>query len=182
MNSESHIDSMWNTLDLYFIMSCLQRRSATAQLDPPMSPCTGLQRRSATAQLDPPMSPCRLCSVSPLEMSAVRRNVANIACGRAPHTGFALPLVPQMFRCRGGSLSRAHSVGRPPCTPRQCVTTRESFCWVDVLSVASHCSCHLATRASVVFHRRGWDAAMKLLAYVGGYSRAGGYGGCVAGL
>ena len=53
---------------------------------------------------------------------------------------------------------------------------------VKLLSVASHCSCHLATRASVVFHRRGWDAVMKLLAYGGGYSRAGGYGGCVAGL
>ena len=31
----------------------------------------------------------------------------------APHTRFALPVAPQMFCCRGGSLSRAHSVGRP---------------------------------------------------------------------
>ena len=48
-----------------------------------------------------------------------------------PHTVFALPVAPQMFRYRGGSLSRAHSVGRPPCTLRQCVTTWESFFWVD---------------------------------------------------
>ena len=37
------------------------------------------------------------------------------------------------FCCRGGSLSRAHSVGRLPCTPRQCVTTRELFFWMDVI-------------------------------------------------
>ena len=40
------------------------------------------------------------------------------------------PVAPQMFRCRDGGPSRAHSVGR---TPRWRVTTRESFCWVDVI-------------------------------------------------
>ena len=67
------------------------------------------------------------------EMSAVRHNVAEITCGCAAHTGFALPVAPKMFRCRGGGLSRAPSVGRPPCTPRQCVTTRELSFWVDVI-------------------------------------------------
>ena len=67
------------------------------------------------------------------EMSAVRHNVAEIICGCAARTGFALPVAPQMFRCRSGSLSRAHSVGRPTCTRRQCVTTRELFFWVDVI-------------------------------------------------
>ena len=48
------------------------------------------------------------------QMSTVCHNVADITCGRAAHTGFALPVAPQMLRCRVGSLSRAHSVGRPP--------------------------------------------------------------------
>ena len=43
--------------------------------------------------------------------------MVEISCGCNTHTMFALPAVaPQMFRCRGGGLSRAHSVGRPPCT------------------------------------------------------------------
>ena len=42
--------------------------------------------------------------------------MVKIACGCAAHTVFVLTVAPQMFRCRGGSLSRAHSVGRPPCT------------------------------------------------------------------
>ena len=84
-----------------------------------------------------------LFGLSP-EMSAVRHNVAEIAsCGCTAHTGFALPVAPQMFRCRGGDLSRAYSVGRPPCTPRQCVSTRScSFGWMlyffRLLWVASH--------------------------------------------
>ena len=61
---------------------------------------SGLQRRSAIAQVDPPMSPCSVRSFP--EMSAVRHNVAVIACGRAAHTGFVLRVAPQMFRCRGG--------------------------------------------------------------------------------
>ena len=59
--------------------------------------------------------------------------MVQIACGCAAHTVFVLTVAPQMFRCRGGSLSRAHSVGRPPCTPWQCVTTRELFFWMDVI-------------------------------------------------
>ena len=77
---------------------------------------------------------CNFVSVWSLpEVLAVCHNVADITCGRAAHICFALPVAPQMLRCRGGSLSRAHSVGRPPCTPRQCVTTREVFLWVDVI-------------------------------------------------
>ena len=67
------------------------------------------------------------------EMCAARHDMVQIACGCAAHTVFVLTVAPQMFRCRGGSLSRAHSVGRPPCTPRQCVTTRELFFWMDVI-------------------------------------------------
>ena len=59
--------------------------------------------------------------------------MVQIACGCAAHPVFALPVAPLMFRCRGGGLSRAHSVGCPPCTPRQCATTRELFFWVDVI-------------------------------------------------
>ena len=103
------------------------------------------------------------------EMSAVRRNVAKIACGRAAHTGFALPVAPQMLRCRGGGLCRAHSVGRPPSTPRQRVTIRESFCWMDV--VVSLSCCRLPPTVLATWrHRRGWDVAMKL-ENVGGYSQ-----------
>ena len=52
------------------------------------------------------------------EMCAARHD--NIVWFRshvaAPHIQcFFLTVAPQMFRCRGGSLSRAHSVGRPPC-------------------------------------------------------------------
>ena len=36
------------------------------------------------------------------EKSAGRHNVAEIKCGCAAHTVFALPVAPQMFRCRGG--------------------------------------------------------------------------------
>ena len=65
-------------------------------------------------------------------MCAARHdNMVQIACVCAAHTVFVLTVAPQMFRCRG--LSRAHSVGRPPYTPRQCVTTRELFVWMDVI-------------------------------------------------
>ena len=91
------------------------------------------------------------------------------AYGCAAHTVFVLTVAPQMFRRRGGSLSRAHSVGRPPCTPRQCVTTRE-FCssgWMSyffrLLWVASHLFCHFLIRASAGLHRRGWEVETKLL-------------------
>ena len=58
---------------------------------------------------------CNFVSVWSLpEMSAVCNNVAEITCGRAAPTGFALPVAQQTLRCRGGSLSRAHSVGRSP--------------------------------------------------------------------
>ena len=67
------------------------------------------------------------------EMCAARHDVVQVACGCAAHTVFAVPIAPQLFRCRGGGLSQAHSVGCPPCTPRQRVTTRESFFWVDVV-------------------------------------------------
>ena len=67
------------------------------------------------------------------EMCTARHDMVQIACGCAAHTVFVLTVAPQMFRCRGGSLSRAHSVGRPPCTPRQCVTTRELFFLMDVI-------------------------------------------------
>ena len=101
------------------------------------------------------------------EMCAARHDVVQVACGCAAHTVFAVPVAPQMFRCRGGSLSRAHSVGCPPCTPRQRVTTRESFFWsmlylFRLLSVCSHCSCHFAIRASAGVHRRGWEVETKL--------------------
>ena len=66
-------------------------------------------------------------------MCTARHDMVQIACGCAAHTVFVLTIAPQMFRCRGGSLSRAHSVGRPPCSPRQCVTTRELFFWMDVI-------------------------------------------------
>ena len=67
------------------------------------------------------------------EMCTARHDMVHIACGCAAHAVFVLTVAPQMFRWRGGSLSRAHSVGRPPCSPRQCVTTRELFFWMDVI-------------------------------------------------
>ena len=80
-------------------------------------------------------SSCRVCNgfqpphVS--KMCAARHDMVQVACGCATHTVFAVPVVPQMFRCRGGSLSRAHSFG---CTPRQRVTTQESFfCLMSIL-------------------------------------------------
>ena len=75
-----------------------------------------LQRCSTTAQLDPQFSPCRLCSVSPPKCPQLV-----IMWPRSFVTVFALPVAPQMFRCRGGGLSRANSVGRPPCTPSMAV-------------------------------------------------------------
>ena len=63
---------------------------------------------------------CNFVSVRSLpEMSAGCHNVAEIACGSTAQTVCTLPVAPQMFSCRSGGLSRAHSVGR---TPRQCVT------------------------------------------------------------
>ena len=58
-----------------------------------------------------------VCARSLSAMCAARHDMIQVACGFAAHTVFALPVAPQMFRCRGGDLSRAHSVGRPPCTP-----------------------------------------------------------------
>ena len=114
-----------------------------------------LQQRSSIAQLDPPFLRCRLCLVSP----------RNVCCsswygsdriGCAAHTVFVLTVAPQMFRCRGGSLSRAHSVGRPPCT-------RWMSYFFRLLWVASHWFCHFVTRASAGLHRRGWEVETKLL-------------------
>ena len=81
-----------------------------------------MQRRSATAQLDPPSSPWRLCSVSPRNVGSSsqcsqdgmwpRRTYRS--CSTGAHRCFAA----------GVGVSQSHSAGRPPCTPRQCLTTR----------------------------------------------------------
>ena len=42
-------------------------------------------------------------------MCAARHDMIEIACGCAAHTVFALPVAPQLFRCRGGGLSRGHT-------------------------------------------------------------------------
>ena len=102
------------------------------------------------------------------EMCAARDDMVQIACGCAAHTVFVLTVTPQMFRCRGCSLSRAHSVGRPPCTPRQCVTTRELFFWMDVIFLQVALGSlplilPLRDTASAGLHRRGWEAETKLL-------------------
>ena len=121
-------------------------------------------------------------------MSAVCHNVAEITCGRATHTCFALTVAPQMLRCRGGSLSRAHSVSRPPCMPRQCVTTRELFFWVDVirLQVAlGSLPLFLPLRNTSFWGAYTGEAGRfrrNCCVSVGGSSRAGGDGCCVAGL
>ena len=89
---------------------------------------------SATALIHHTARPSISAMLSLLpEMCAARHDMVQIACGCVAHTVFVLTLAPQMFRCRGGSLSRAHSVGRPPCSPRQCVTTRELFFWMDII-------------------------------------------------
>ena len=79
------------------------------------------QRRSSIAQLDPPFLRCRLCLVSPRNVYSSSWYMVQIACGCAAHTVFVLTVAPQMFRCRDGSLSRAHSVGRPTLTPEKLV-------------------------------------------------------------
>ena len=116
--------------------------------------------------------------------------MAEITRGRAAHIVFAVPVAQQMFRCRGGGLSRAHSVGCPSFTPRQCVTTRELFFLVDVifLQVAlGSLPLFLPlrdTRASAgldTLHRRGWEVKTKLLRECRRLF-TGGDGGCVGGL
>ena len=98
----------------FIIISCLQRRSSIAV--------------SSTLHF------CDVVFARYLpEMCTARHDMVQIACGCAAHTVFVLTVAPQMFRCCGGSLSRAHSVGRPPCSPRQCVTTRELFFWMGVI-------------------------------------------------
>ena len=102
------------------------------------------------------------------EMSAVCHNVAEITRGRAAHTGFALPVAPQMLRCRGGSLSRAHSVGRPLCRHGSVWPFGScSFGWTSYFFrlpwVAPHCSCQFATRSSAGLQSRGWEIETKLL-------------------
>ena len=123
------------------------------------------------------------------EMCAARHDMVQIACGCAAHTVFVLTVAPQMFRCRGGSLSRAHSVGRPPCTPRQCVTTRELFFWMDVIflqvalgSLPLMLPLRDTSFCGLTQERLGGRLRRNYCASVGGFSRAGGDGGCVAGL
>ena len=116
-------------------------------------------------------------------MSAVRHNVAEITRGRAAHTGFALPVALQMLHCRGGSLSRAHSVGRPPCTQRQCVTTRELFIWVDVILLQVALASiplflpHRDTSFLPAYIGEAGRLRRNCCAIVGGLSRAGGDAG-----
>ena len=43
------------------------------------------------------------------EMFAARHDMVQVACGCTAHTVLALPVAPQMFRCRGGGLTRVHS-------------------------------------------------------------------------
>ena len=63
------------------------------------------------------------------EMSSVRHDVDEITCGRAPHAGFSLPVAPQMFRFRGDSLSRAHSLA----IRHVRLGSRALLFWVDVI-------------------------------------------------
>ena len=110
-----NIDISWSSIP--FIMSCLH---------------------SATAHIDPPFPQCRLCSpiCVQLVMIWLRSYVA------ALHIQFfALPVAPQTVRCRGGGLSRAHSLGRPSFMPQQHVTTRESFFWVNVVFLSTAIGC-----------------------------------------
>ena len=102
------------------------------------------------------------------EMSSVRHDVDEITCGRATHAGFSLPVAPQMFRFRGDSLSRAHSLAiRHVRHGSVSPLGRCYFGWMSyffrLLWVASNCSCHFATRASAGLHRRGWEVETKLL-------------------
>ena len=62
------------------------------------------------------------CALSLHNIFAARHYVVEIACGCTAHTVLAFPVAP-----RGGGLSRAHSLGRPPCTPWHCVTTQDSL-------------------------------------------------------
>ena len=105
-----------------------------------------------------------LLGISPKCVQAARHDMVQIACGYAAHTVFVLTVAPKMFRC----LSRAHSVGRPPCSPRQCVTTQELFFWMDVIFLQVALGSlplilHFVTRASAGLHRRGWEVEIKLL-------------------
>ena len=119
----------------------------------------------------PHISILHFCNVvyarSRSEMCGARHDMVQVACGCAAHTVFAVPVAPQMFRCRGGGLSRAHSVGPSPCTPGQRVTLgSRSSGWMlylfRLLSVCSHCTCHFATRAPAGLDRRGWEVEMKV--------------------
>ena len=119
-------------------------------------------------------------------MFAARHNVIYIACGCTAHrtySDFSLGN-PIMFRSRGGRLSRAHSVVRPPCTPRQCVVTRESFfgggCRISLGCYMLHPSV-LTTSRDELLRAHKWEAVMlklKCCESVGGNSRVVGDRGC----
>ena len=83
------------------------------------------QRHSAVHRTDR-SSTFAMSSLLALEMFAASHNVVGIVCGCAANTVPGFPVGPHIYRCRRGGLSRAHSVGRPPCTARQCVTTRHT--------------------------------------------------------
>ena len=75
---------------------------------------------------------CHLCFVSPQKVCT------SSICGCGTRAVLTFSVDPQMFRYRGGSLPRAHSVGHPPW---QCVTTRESIfrAYVVFLEFAAGC-------------------------------------------
>ena len=120
---------------------------------------------------------------------AARRDMVDIACRCAAHTVLALTVATQMFRCRGGGLSRVNSVGRPPCTPRQrmydhsgvvplggCCICLDCYRFAPtVLATSRHGLLPAYTREAGMLKRNCFES-------LGGYSRAGGDGGCVPGL
>ena len=113
--------------------SILQRHSATAQIDP----STALSHRtdrSFNGTQPPHRSILHHRNVvfprSLHEMFAARHDMVEIACGCAAHTGFALPVAAQMFRCPGWRPVPS-ALGWPSATA---VCDRASLFWVDVNS------------------------------------------------
>ena len=144
-----------------------------------------LQWLSATARIHPSFLQCRLGSVSLSEMCAARHDVVQVACGCAAHTVFAVPVAPQMSGWQPvpsalGWMSAMHATAA--CGHSGVVLLGRCCTSLDCCLFAPTVLATSPYGLLRAYTGEAWRLKRNFFESVGDSSRAGGDGGCVAGL